>query len=214
MYVMNKIFKYGIVIVTTVLVIFLSLDIQKLDEVKTGNADSNINPDDYAISFWKNELPGCIEKAINADNLINLLKTDPQKAINEYSHQLGISHTYYFILKGSGKIISVEEEYLIVETDEKNKVQIATSFIFGNAVRDASGKVDIDDFINMTAFNNVSVAINKLVKDQVVEGLKALARPEMLLQFAGATEISEEDMNPDAVRIIPVSINFMDGKTE
>lgn len=143
---MNKIFKYAIGIVTAILVIFLSLDIQKLDEVKSARISTDINADDYARNFWEKELPGCIEKAMNVNQLITLLKTDSQKAFNEYSHQLGISHTYYFMVKGSGKIISVEEEYLVVETDEKTIVQIATSFIFGNAVRDGSGRVDIDGF--------------------------------------------------------------------
>jgi predicted lipoprotein len=211
---MNKIFKYSIIIVATILVIFFSLDIQKLDEVKTVNADTDINPDSYALNFWEKELPGSIETAVDVNQLIRLLKTDPQKAFNEYSHQLGISQTYFFMLKGSGKIISVEDEYIVIETDEKVKIQIATTFIFGNAVRDASGKVDIDDFINMTSFNNVSIAINKLVKDRVVEGLKTLTRPGILLQFAGATEITRGNMNLEAVRIIPVSINLKDGKTK
>lgn len=210
---MNKIFKYSIIIVSIILAIFFSLDIQKLDEIK-GVADKDINPDTYALNFWEKELPGSIETAVDINLLIRLLKSDPQKAFNEYSHQLGISQTYFFMLKGSGKVRSIEDEYIVIETDEKIRVRIATAFIFGNAVRDASGKVDIDDFLNMTSFNNVSIAINKLVKERVVESLKTLARPGILLQFAGATEITDGNMNFDAVTIIPVSINLIDGNSK
>jgi len=211
---MNKIFKYSIIIVATILVIFLSLDIQKLDRVRTLNDVTEVNADTFALNFWERELPGSISAAPDVNRLLRLLKTNPSKAFDEYSKQLGISHTYYFMLKGSGKILSVEDEYIVLETDEKMKVQIATAFIFGNTVRDASGKVDIDDFLNMTSFNNVSIAINKLVKARVVEGLKTLARPGIFLQFAGAIEMTDGDMNPDAVTIIPVSINLIDGNTK
>lgn len=68
--------------------------------------------------------------------------------------------------------------------------------------------------MNMTAFNSVSVAINKLVNDRVVALLKSSAKSGMLLQFTGATEITSENMNLDTVRIIPVFINLTDGNAK
>jgi predicted lipoprotein len=211
---MNKIFKYGIGILVCLMVVYFSLDIQKLDKINATKVNTDFNAGDYASKFWEKELPGCIDKAIDIDQLAGLLKTNPQQALSDYSHQLGISHTYYFTVKGSGKILSVGEEFLEVETDLKVKVQIATAFIFGNAVRDGSGKVDIDEFINMTDFNNVSVAINKLVKERVVTPVKTSVKPGMLIQFAGAIEINGENLNLNDIRIIPVLINLKHGTTE
>ena len=201
-------------IAASLLVIILSLNIKKLNEVKATKGFTDVNPDEYAKRFWAQELPGCIRNATEISQLVNLLKTDPQKAFNNYSHQLGISQTFYFMVKGFGKIVSVEEEYLKVEIDERISVQIATDFIFGNAVRDGSGKVNIDDFLNMTNFNNVSIAINKLVKDRVVAPLRAFKKSGMLLEFVGATEICQENMDLNAIRIIPISIIYSDGKTK
>ncbi len=85
------------------------------------------------------------------------------------------------------------------------ELKIATGFIFGNAVREGSGKVNIDDFLNMTDFNNVSIAINKMVKENVASVLKRSASPGMKLEFAGAFELNEENISIEDLRVIPVS---------
>ncbi|OFY45884.1 MAG: hypothetical protein A2Z69_02485 [Bacteroidetes bacterium RBG_13_44_24] len=211
---MNKILKYTSVCLALLLVVFFSLDIQKIDEVTSSENPELFNADDYALRFWETELPSCIEEAADIDQIAGLLKSDPLQAIKVYSHKLGISQTYYYMVKGSGRVLSVDEEYLAIETDGRNKLHIATAFIFGNAVRDGSGKVDIDDFLNMTEFNNVSVAINKIVKERVITGLEERISPGMLLQFAGALEISGDNPYTDILKIIPVSIILMDGDTE
>ena len=110
--------------------------------------------------------------------------------------------------KGEGVVDSVGEESLLVNIGDDKKIQLATSFIFGNAVRDASGAVNIDDFINMTDFNNVSVALNKLVKDEIAGELKSPAKPGMKLGFAGAFEINEENTDINSIRVIPVSVEI------
>ncbi len=112
--------------------------------------------------------------------------------------------------KGEGVVDSVMEESLRIDIGQNNKIQLATSFIFGNAVRDASGAVNIDDFINMTDFNNVSVALNKLVKEKVANDLKNSAKPGTKLQFAGAIEVNEENTDLNAIRVIPVAVKFSD----
>jgi predicted lipoprotein len=98
-----------------------------------------------------------------------------------------------------------------VAVDEKTKIQVATDFIFGNAIRDGSGIVNINEFLNMTDFNNVSVAINKMVKEKVVSRLKKSAKPGMILEFVGATEMNEENMDLNNIRGIPVSAKLNDG---
>ncbi len=211
---MRKTIQYILGILIIIILVYLSLDIRRLDEVKVAAGDIVDNADEYAIRFWETELPSCISNALEINRFMNMIRTDPQQAFDDYGQQLGISHTWYFMLKGAGDIVSVEEEYLIVNTDASYSVRIATDFIFGNAVRDGSGMVNIDNFLNMTDFNNVSLAINKLVKDSVVTELKKTARPGMTIEFAGATEISEENISSDAVRIIPVLFKLTDGNSE
>jgi hypothetical protein len=211
---MRKTIQYIPGILAIILVVYFSLDIRKLDEVKMSAGDIVHNAGEYALRFWETEIPSCIDNALEINTFLDMIRTDPKKAFDNYGKQLGISHTWYFMLKGAGEVASVEEEYLLVNTDKHKSVRIATAFIFGNAVRDGSGRVNIDNFLNMTAFNNVSLAINKLVKDSVVTELRQSVKPGMTIDFAGATEISDDEINPNAVRIIPISYKLTDGKPE
>ncbi|MDX1284055.1 MAG: DUF2291 family protein, partial [Draconibacterium sp.] len=165
----------------------------------------------YAANFWEEQIPTIHQSAVEASNFIQLLKNNPNETFEKHGHVLGISKTYYFMLKGNGKISAIDEEYLVVEINENQSIQLATDFIFGNAVRDGSGKISIDEFLNMTDFNNVSVAINKLVKKNVVEKLKSEMESGKTIEFVGATEINEENFDINNIRIIPVIANVSNG---
>lgn len=210
---MNKSSKYVIGFLALALVIFLSLDIRNLEEYKASATSAAFDPVSYASQFWEESLPLAIGKAPEVKFLVKMVDEDPQAAFESYGHKLGISRTFYFMVKGSGTIESVESEFLVVNLGEGAVVKIATAFIFGNAVRDGTGKVDIDDFQNMTDFNYVSVAINKLVKQQVVSRLTKSASIGRQLEFAGATELREGNINLDSLRIIPVSVKISDERS-
>lgn len=211
---MKKPIKYSLGILAVLLVLFLSLDIQKLDEYQAADTTVHFSGKEYATEFWENKLPAVIDHAPSFLPLINLLQNEPQQAFKEYGQKLGIAKTWYFMVEGEGVIESVEEENLRVNIDQSFQTRIATTFIFGNAVRDGSGAVDIDEFLNMSDFNNVSIEINNLVKNNVVPVLNKNAKPGMKLQFAGAFEIKEDDIDVQSIRIIPVSVKLSDENTE
>jgi len=193
---MRKTIKYVSGAVAVIVVLICSIRIEKLDEYKTGKNLTNFSSADYA-----SEAPQILP-------LIEELETNKQKVFENYGRKLGISKTWYFMAKGEGIVDSVEEEFLLLNMGDHIQIQLATSFIFGNAVRDASGVADIDDFVNMTDFNNVSVALNKLVKNEVVSELKNSAKPGMKIEFAGAFEMNEEKVNTNSIRVIPVSVKM------
>jgi predicted lipoprotein len=208
---MNKIIKYSIGVLAIVVVGYFSLDIQNLDEYKAANANIKFDATEFARQFWENQLADCINSAPEANVVVQQLEQNPEVAFEKYAHKLGISKTYYLILKGSGVIESVDEEFLLVRIDENTQIQVATDFIFGNAIRDGSGKVDINQFVNMTDFNNVSVALNKLAKEKIVSRLKKSAKAGMRIEFTGATELNEENIDLTNIRVIPVTAKLTDG---
>jgi predicted lipoprotein len=208
---MNKIIKYSIGVLAIVVVGYFSLDIQNLDEYKAANANIKFDATEFARQFWENQLADCINSAPEANVVVQQLEQNPEVAFEKYAHKLGISKTYYLILKGSGVIESVDEEFLLVRIDENTQIQVATDFIFGNAIRDGSGKVDINQFVNMTDFNNVSVALNKLAKEKVVARLKKSAKVGMRLEFTGAAELNENNIDVNNIRIIPITAKITDG---
>jgi predicted lipoprotein len=211
---MSNILKYTIGIIVTLLIIYLSLDVQNLDKHRAAKKTFAFNANEYVLKFWNDSLPLCIAGANESENLLEKLNENPKSAFEKYGHKLGISKTFYFMVKGKGTIEKVDAEYIIVRLDNEMKIKIATDFIFGNAVRDGSGKVNINDFLNMTDFNNVSVAINKKVKEKVASRLSNIAVNGKSLEFAGAFEISEENVDLSKVIIIPVSVKLSDGKTD
>lgn len=208
---MNRSIKTILGIVALLLLLFLSLDIRKLDDFLAGQPVASFDATAYAREVWVQDIPGIARQAPEIETIIGMLKTDPESAFREMGRQLGISTTWYFMGKGRGVIDSVGEENLYVTLDSGDRVAVATGFIFGNTVRDGSGAVDIDDFVNMTDFNNVSVALNRLVKEEVVPDLLRWAVPGKEIAFAGAFEISKEEIDVTSIRIIPVSAELING---
>lgn len=211
---MNKTLKYITSFAAVILLLCFSLDIQKLDEHKAETSTETFNAAIYAQIFWEKDLPQCINKAIDLSYLRTLLQSNPEKAFDDIGHKLGISKTHYFFVKGKGRISRIDAEYLLLTLENNTSVMLATDFIFGNAVRDGSGKVDINQFVNMTDFNEVSVALNKMVKQSVVTPLKREAHVGRVIEFAGAIEVNEENMDLEHIRVIPVSINKSQNETE
>lgn len=208
---MSKIIKYTFIVLAGLALIFFSLKIEILEEHKAANSKETFDATIYAREFWEEKIPQAGENAVEVSELINLLKTMPDEAFSKFGHVLGIAKTHYFMLKGNGMIESVEEEFFTVKTSQNEKIQIATDFIFGNAVRDGSGLVSINEFLNMTDFNNVSVAINKLVKENVVSKIKGRTKPGQIVEFIGACEIKEDKIDVRNIRIIPVSVKISNG---
>ncbi|WP_423126880.1 DUF2291 domain-containing protein [Gaoshiqia sp. Z1-71] len=210
----KKLLRYFSVALAILLTVFLSVNIRNLQEYKASTGSAAFNATEFANVFWTENLPQSIEKAPEATELIRLLDENPDQAFKQYGRKLGLSRTCYFMLRGSGTVWSVDDEHLTVLLNNRDTIRLATAFIFGNAIRDGSGQVDINQFINMTDFNKVSVAINKLVKEKIVSRLKRLAETGKQIEFAGVAELREDQAIPGSFTIIPVKAMISDGKTE
>ena len=205
---MKKFMKYILGTLAILLVLFFSLDIRKLDEYKLENDQTTFDAVTYTNEVWSNKIPVVSGKAPEITALITLLESDRERAFTESGKKLGISKTWYFMTRGKGSIDSVGNESVRIKLSDERHIQLAPAFIFGNAVREGSGVVSIDDFINMTDFNNVSVALNKKVKDEIIPVLKKNGVPGKQLEFAGAFEVNEESVDLKDITVIPVSVKF------
>lgn len=199
---MAKPLKIIVAIAAALLLVYFSLDIRKLDDVK--NKTEGFDLATYIRVLWERDLPELARQAADISPLLQALQNDPETTCRVRGHKLGISQTVYFFAQGSGMIASLDEENVVVTLGDGRQVRVATDFIFGNAVREASGLINIDDFLNMTDFNNVSVALNKRVKENVAIPLRNAATPGMSVTFAGAFEVNEKKPDIEAIRIIPV----------
>jgi len=211
---MNKPIRYSFAILALLAIVFFSLDIRNLGNYKASQEPTQFDAVRYAASFWNDSLPVCIAGAPQIETLLQVLVSEAEVAFREYGRKLGISTSGYFMAKGTGVVDEVGAETLVVKLADGEKVRLATDFIFGNAIRDGSGKVNINTFMNMTDFNAVSVEINKLAKAKVVAPLKSSVVVGMKIEFAATAEICEANTDLHAVLWIPVSLQITDGKHE
>ncbi|MDT0687232.1 DUF2291 domain-containing protein [Autumnicola psychrophila] len=205
-----------ILIATFILIAFISsISVQNLDEVKARAAHSEFDAASYAQEFWENKLIPNLSETMEINRLLELLREDPEKAFADHSKALGIGNIRYFMIKGEGQVAHIGENNITVvihsDSSEKN-IKIATEYIFGNAVRDASGKIDLQEFEQTMDFNMVSAEINKLVRQNVLPTLKEGAEVGNKLYFVGAMELNREQVNLENTEIIPVFVEFQQYK--
>lgn len=203
--------KYLIGLILIGLVGYHSVYFQKLDEVKAVRTSGEFNSAQYTRTFWNDKLIPNLNQAVELQQLLQMLQSDPEKAFDAHSHALGIGNLRYFLVKGTAKIISVNEDELIssLEPDgDQQFLRIATEFIFGNAVRDATGLISINEFSNTMDFNNVSAEINKIIREEVLPGIKAQVKNGDQVAFIGAIELNKEHLDLTEIEVIPIEFSI------
>ena len=202
-----KAIKYIISIIVILVIAYNSVYFKKLDEVKASQSAKEFNAAAYAQTFWNNKLIPNLDKAIDISQLTAMLSADPAKTFDTYSHALGIGNLRYFLVKGKGVITSVNEDDVSVLLDSsKQSITLATEYIFGNAVRDATGLININEFNNTMDFNNVSAELNKIIREKVLPPFKQQAKKGDTIEFTGAIELNKEHLDLSKIEIIPVKI--------
>lgn len=86
---------------------------------------------------------------------------------------------------------------------------MATEFVYGNAVRDAVGTLDLNDFTNTMDLNNVSAEINRKIRQEVIPHFLTNVQKGMVVQFAGAVELNQKFLDLEDIEIIPVSVTIV-----
>ncbi len=204
-----KLVKYIIAVAVILIIGYNSVYFRKLDEVKASMTAKQFNAAAYAQKFWTNKLLPNLDKAMDIAQLRGMLSTNPAKTFDTYSHALGIGNLRYFLVKGRGTIASINEDdiSLLMQTDtSKQTITIATEYIFGNAVRDATGLININEFNNTMDFNNVSAELNKIIREKVLPPLKQKVNKGDTIEFTGAIELNKEHLDVSKIEVIPVKI--------
>lgn len=207
---MKRWLKYLIGILVLLVVGFNSIYFRKLDEMKS--ASSKFDAKAYARKYFNDRLLPSINSGVDINQLLVLLQNNKEQTFEKYAHALGIGNIRYFLVTGQGRVKSVNENDVTVVTTAdsgQNTLRIATEFVFGNAIRDASGKIDINEFANTMDFNTVSSEINKIVRTEVLPPFKAMVKTGDSIQFAGATELNKAHLNVEDIEVVPIQLKII-----
>lgn len=207
-----KLFKYIISLVFVALVAYNSVYFRKLDEVKASQLVNEFSAADYAEVFWNSKLIPNLNKAIELSHLTELLSSDAAKTFDDYSNALGIGNLRYFLIKGKGVVETVHADdvtIILQSGKEEQRITLATEFIFGNAVRDATGLININEFSNTMDFNNVSAEINKIIREKVLPPFKERVKAGQQVEFTGAIELNKEHLDLLNPEVMPIQITIL-----
>ena len=204
---MKRVIKYIVVAIIVGVSLYNAVYFQSLDEHKQGQIASIFDAKKIASDFMSNKIEAL--PAINASKFITELTKSVSSYCENYGKKLGISDDYNFIIEDDATVIAIEEEnVLIALKDSKQQIRIATDFIFGNAIRDASAIADIGYFQNTMDFNAISVELNNIVRETIIPSLKRKVKQGNTLYFKGAVKVNTVYPNLQNLKVIPLIIKF------
>ena len=178
-------------------VAYFSVSFDNLEEIKERQSRETFDAAEYARDFWDNQLNDVQDKAVDAEKLIELFNTNMAEAVEKYGRTPGVSRVYAYLLKGEGKILTIGEGFLDVSIREpwtKPDIRIISGlYIPGNAVRDASGLVNVSKFSDTMKFNEIGSEINKIVVKEVIRPfLDKNPQDSDTIGFVGATQVAQD----------------------
>jgi predicted lipoprotein len=123
--------------------------------------------------------------------------------------RLGLSRSTSYFVAGTGLIVSVTNDSVSIalESEAGPSVVIETGPVFGNAIRDGSGLVDVSAFPNSQDFNAISTALNRRVEEQVLPQLRAKAVIGARIRFVGGAEV-DDPASALPLRVVPIRIEW------
>ncbi len=158
----------------------------------------------WAADHWESTvLPGIKENAVDVSVLLPLIAQDPEAAGEQYGHRDGTS-PYTFPVTVTGTAGQAQNGLLPIDVPglpqgTRVSVQIGPA-INGTALRDATGEISFNDFVNQVDYANVATELNNITKTEVLAGLDPAALEGKQVTVTGATA----PLNPQLMTITAV----------
>jgi len=205
---MRKGIKYIVGVAVAALVIFNSVYFRPLDEKLTEGQEIAFDAGSFVAGFWENELLSVYDSATNLSILLDQLEQDPDHTFKQEAQALGIGNIGYFKVKGEGTVLSVNENNVLIQVGDQI-VEIETEFIFGNAVRDASGLIKVNDYDETSDFNSISESINEKIRKELIPDFRAKVQKGDYVFFKRAIELNKAHLDLSRPEVIPVSLQII-----
>lgn len=208
---MNKLIKYSLLVLAIALVAYKSVYVEKLS-VHNGKTAQKFDPVSFSKKLWLEQLPSKMDSAVTLINLIGAVAKEKEIALQEYTRALAIGNYRYALVKANLLVTTVNEDEVLATVstvDSTIQVKLATEFIYGNAIRDASGLVRVEDFPNTSDLNGISEELNRIVRTDVIPAVKGKIKAGDKLEVVAALELNKEHIHWQGIELYPVRIQLM-----
>ena len=118
-----------------------SIYIKKLSDV-TKDAPKKFDAVTFSKNLWEEKMPAKIDSAVDLSFLIKAVTNDEDAALKKYTNSLDIGNYRYAMIKTEATVSGVNEDEVLIQIPFADSVMndvLATEFVYGNAIRDASG---------------------------------------------------------------------------
>lgn len=194
--------KKGIILVLGLILAYNSVYFKKLSEINNQKS-STFDFNAYADSlYYKGILTKT--KPIALQTLTSEILHNKEETFKKYGNRLGIGNSAFFMVETKGKITSIEDGEIKINTAKNGEISIDSKYIFGNAIRDASGLVKLTDFKTNADFNKVSEALNTIIREKALPPTVQKLKIGEEIAVMGALKLSKKE-NLE-LKILPVKI--------
>lgn len=188
-------------------VLYHSVYFLPLDEKLAEEQEVEFDPKAFVEGLWEDGFLAVYDSATTLGQLLDRLEAQPAATFEREAKALGIGSIGYFKVKGEGEVIRVHEDHVIVDLGERT-IELETEFVFGNAIRDASGLIQLNDYDRTADFNSISEALNAKIRAEVIPGFRASVKVGDQVRFQGALELNKAHLRLQSVEVIPIVIQI------
>ncbi len=208
---MNKYIKYGLLVAVIALLGYKSLYFEKLSTRKT-NTVAEFDAVGFSKKLWDDKMPAKMDSAVQLTALMDAITKDGEAAINKYTNALSIGNYRYALVKLEATVMEVKEDEVLLSVKHNDSlltVNLATEFIYGNAIRDASELVQVKDFPNTNDLNSVSEEFNKIIRTSVLSAFKTTVKKGDNVNAIAAVELNKEHLHWQGIELLPVRLQIL-----
>ena len=203
----RKAIKYSIGILVIGLLGYNSVYFQALDKKLADGNEISFDAKAYVNGIWSNELRMVYKDAPDIALLIDSLEQNTVAAFETFGYALGIGNIGYFRVIGEGLVTAVNNNNVLLQVGS-HVIEVETEFVYGNAIRDASGLVKLNDYDNSSDFNSISESINEKIRKELIPEFRSKVKTGDKVRFEGAIELNKAHLKLSRIEVIPITLQI------
>jgi predicted lipoprotein len=188
---------------------FPPIHFHSLKAARQSRADAQFDAKDFVATFWDKTLLPATANAADAAKVVDAITRNPEKVRERFGRTVGVNSSYFLFLRGSARVVTAETDSigLSVKPDgSEPDIAVPIDFVFGNAVRDATGLLDSSKYPNAQEFNDISAQLNDVVEKRVLPEFQRVAKVGRRVEFSGCVEVSDETTGLKPLKLVPIVV--------